>query len=188
MSLKEITKEKHAAAESTLFMKAVFKKSLPQELWIDWTKQKSYFYNKIEYYSGQLGLLDDISNIRRSYFLLQDYTIMNNSSGLIHNLRKPVLAYGDYIDVIGTDADKILAHLYTWHMGDMFGGQMIKKVVPGSHLALEFENVPALMQALRSKLHDGLGPEANTAFDWAINMMKDYDGDLEQNRIACQTF
>ena len=38
-----------------------------------------------------------------------------------------------------------------------------------------------LMQTLRSKLHDGLGLEANTAFDWAIKMMKDYDGDLEQN-------
>lgn len=180
MSLKEFTKEKHTEAESTPFMKAVFKKQLPMDLWVSWTKQKSYFYNKIEFHAGQLGLLDNLQDIKRSYYLLQDYAIMNEGV-TIHSIRKPVLEYGEYLDHIGNDADKVLAHLYTWHMGDMFGGQMIKKIVPGSHLALEFTNAPMLMQTLRSKLHDGLGLEANTAFEWAIKMMKDYDGDLEQN-------
>lgn len=182
MSLKEFTKEKHIQAESTLFMKSVFKKRLPENLWLCWTKQKSFFYNKIEYYASELGILENLDDIKRSFYLLKDYTIMNNSNTIVHNLRKPVLEYGDYIDSIGNDEDKILAHVYTWHMGDMFGGQMIKKIVPGSHLALEFNNVNFLMQTLRSKLHDGLGPEANNAFDWAIKMMKDYDGDLEHNR------
>jgi len=40
MSLKELTKENHARAEGTAFMKAVFDLSLPMELWRDYTYQK----------------------------------------------------------------------------------------------------------------------------------------------------
>ena len=40
MSLKELTKDKHALAETTPFMKAVFAKTLPSLVWIDYTYQK----------------------------------------------------------------------------------------------------------------------------------------------------
>jgi hypothetical protein len=57
----------------------------------------------------------------------------------------------------------------------MFGGQMIKKIVEGPHRSLEFDNAPELMKTLREKLTDDLGPEANVAFDWAINIMASYE-------------
>jgi hypothetical protein len=79
---------------------------------------------------------------------------------------------------IANDPNKIMAHLYTWHMGDMFGGQMIKKIVPAAHRNLEFKDVPTLMTNIRAKLDDSMGDEANIAFDWAILMMKDYDASL----------
>ena len=72
----------------------------------------------------------------------------------------------------------IMAHLYTWHMGDMFGGQMIKKIVPGAHRNLEFADARTLMTNIRAKLDDSMGDEANVAFDWAIRMMRDYDSSL----------
>lgn len=180
MSLKEITKDKHTEAESTPFMKAIFARKLPQDLWIDWTKQKALFYNKIEYHAEKLGLLENLDGIKRSYYLNKDYAIMNNGR-ITHSYRKPVKEYADYIDSIGEHPEKILAHLYTWHMGDMFGGQMIKKIVPGSHLNLEFENLPNLMSTLRAHLSDNIGSEAICAFEWAIKMMRDYDTSLEQN-------
>jgi heme oxygenase len=177
MALKELTKEKHAEAESTAFMKAVFARSLPQDLWIDWTKQKSLFYNVIENYADQLGLLEDLPGIKRSYYLFKDYTTMNGGQ-ISHTYRHPVIEYVNYLHSIGDDSKKILSHLYTWHMGDMFGGQMIKKVVPGSHYNLEFEDIPTLMTNFRKKLSDDLAEEA---FEWAIKMMKDYDNNLVQN-------
>ena len=180
MTLKELTKEKHAEAESTQFMKAVFARSLPKDLWIDWTKQKSLFYNVIEAYADKLGLLEDLPGIKRSYYLFKDYTIMNGGQ-ISHSYRYPVLEYINYLHSISNDSKKILAHLYTWHMGDMFGGQMIKKVVPGSHLNLDFDDIPTLINSVRQKLSDDLGPEAICAFEWAIKMMKDYDNDLVQN-------
>ena len=187
MSLKELTKDKHQQAETTAFMKAIFEKSLPINLWIDWTYQKSHFYNKLEEYADRHNILVDLPDICRAQYLSKDYLIMNNSRNT-HNIRSTTNEYILYLDTLREDSQGILAHLYTWHMGDIFGGQMIKKLINGSHLSLNFEDISTLMQNFRVKLTDDLAPEANIAFDWAIKMMKDYDGDLEQNRISCQTF
>ena len=48
MSLKELTKDKHAAAESTPFMKAVFANKMITKVWTDYTYQKQLWYKEIE--------------------------------------------------------------------------------------------------------------------------------------------
>jgi len=60
-------------------------------------------------------------------------------------------------------------------MGDMFGGQMIKKIIEAPHRHLEFENAKDLMFVLRGMLDDSMGDEANRAFDWAIKILETYD-------------
>jgi heme oxygenase len=177
MSLKELTLDKHAEAESTKFMKAVFAKTLPFDLWVDWTLQKSLFYGTIEDFASANGLLDDLPDLRRESYLNMDYNAMNGDSPK-HVFRPVVIEYNNYLLSISNDPNKIMAHLYTWHMGDMFGGQMIKKIVPGSHRNLEFADARTLMTNIRAKLDDGMGDEANVAFDWAIRMMRDYDNSL----------
>lgn len=177
MSLKELTADKHREAESTPFMKAVFDRSLPQELWVDWTYQKTLFYNAIEGVAGACRLLGNLPDIRRSFYLYLDYQEMSGGA-LRPKYRTPVLDYYNYILSIADDPQRVMAHLYTWHMGDMFGGQMIKRIVPGSHRALEFEDTTTLITNIRSLLDDSMANEANTAFDWAIKMMRDYDTDL----------
>jgi len=89
-----------------------------------------------------------------------------------------VVDYYNYIISISKDPDKIMAHLYTWHMGDMFGGQMIKKIVSGSHRNLEFQDAVALKTAIRAKLNDSMADEANIAFEWAIKLMETYNDEL----------
>ena len=177
MSLKELTLEKHKEAESTSFMKAVFDSSLPRELWVDWTYQKWLFYGAIEGAAGANRLLGDLPDLRRAFYLFMDYNEMNTESKK-HEFRPIVLEYYNYLISIANDPNKIMAHLYTWHMGDMFGGQMIKKIVPGPHRNLEFEDSRTLMTNIRAKLDDSMGDEANIAFDWAIRMMRDYDSSL----------
>lgn len=177
MSLKELTSDKHKEAESTAFMQAVFKKTLPFNLWIDWTYQKWLFYKAIESGAGMCGLLHDLPDIHRTIHLFDDYNEMNVDN-LKHEFRPVTIEYYNYLLSIGNSADKIMAHLYTWHMGDMFGGQMIKKIVPGPHRNLEFTNAPLLMTNIRAKLNDSMADEANIAFDWAIKMMRQYDSSL----------
>jgi heme oxygenase len=176
MSLKELTAEKHKEAESTPFMKAVFAKNLPHDLWVDWTYQKTLFYGAIEGAAGACGLLRDLPDIQRAFYIWLDFEAMAGNTRPA--FRQVVIDYYNYLLSISKDPNKIMAHLYTWHMGDMFGGQMIKKIVPGNHRALEFDDAKTLMTNIRTKLDDSMADEANVAFDWAIRMMRDYDASL----------
>ena len=177
MSLKDLTSAKHTEAESTPFMKAVFAKTLPFDLWVDWTYQKWLFYGAIEGAAGANRLLGDLPDLRRAFYLFMDYNEMNTERKK-HEFRPIAVDYYRYLISIANDPNKIMAHLYTWHMGDMFGGQMIKKIVPGAHRNLEFEDAKTLITNIRAKLDDSMGDEANVAFDWAIRMMRDYDNSL----------
>jgi len=103
--------------------------------------------------------------------LLQDYEKMDGSA---REFKPAVLEYHNYIQTL-TDPTRIMSHLYTWHMGDLFGGQMIKKLVDGPHSSLDFQDPPVLIAAMRSKLSDDMADEANIAFDWAIQILNEYD-------------
>ena len=177
MSLKDLTSAKHAEAESTPFMKAVFARTLPFDLWVDWTYQKWLFYVAIESAALDNGLIKDLPDLPRGEYLYQDFTEMWGNATL-PEFRPVVIDYYRYLLSINKEPKKIMAHLYVWHMGDMFGGQMIKKIVPGPHRNLEFADVGKLMTNIRAKLDDSMGEEANLAFDWAIRMMRDYDSSL----------
>jgi len=175
MSLKELTKDKHTAAERTPFMHATIKGKIPKELWADYTYNKMVWYGAIEAKAREEGLLDDLPGIDRSYKLYEDAKEMLD--GEYPTLRPETVAYQRYI--LDLAPGLVAAHLYVWHMGDLFGGQMIKKIldyVP--HRNLEFKDIDGLKTAIRSKLTDDLGDEANIAFDWAIKIMHTYDNQL----------
>jgi heme oxygenase len=55
-------------------------------------------------------------------------------------------------------------------MGDLYGGQMIKRVVPGTTNMYEFENRKELIDSLRNKLDISMAAEANYCFDFAIEL------------------
>jgi heme oxygenase len=176
MSLKELTKDSHTAAEETKFMKAVFKRNMPIEVWADYTYQKSNFYASIETVARDAGLTTDMLEIERALKLYLDAKEMNN--GVYPRLRPETIAYSRYIlDLVGQPA-KITAHLYTWHMGDLFGGQMIRKVINAPHRNLDFNDVEGLKEKIRAMLDDSMAEEANVAFDWAIKIMNSYNDEL----------
>jgi hypothetical protein len=58
-------------------------------------------------------------------------------------------------------------------MGDLFGGQIIAKKVPGSGKFYEFKDRERLIFLVRSKITDDLANEALTAFDYSISIMKE---------------
>jgi len=70
--------------------------------------------------------------------------------------------------------DKIMAHLYVHHMGDLSGGQMIKRKVPGEGRMYQFTgDVKDIKERIRSKTHDGLAEEAKWAFSSATKLFQD---------------
>lgn len=175
MSLKELTKDSHTAAERTPFMSAVIKGKISKEIWANYTYNKMLWYGAIETKARAEGLLDDLPNIDRAFYLYQDAKEMLGTD--FPTFRQEAIDYHRYI--LDLEPGKVAAHLYVWHMGDLFGGQMIKKIlnyVP--HRNLEFKDVDGLKTAIRAKLGDDLADEANVAFDWAIKIMNTYDSEL----------
>lgn len=174
MSLKELTKDSHTSAEATKFMQAVMKREMPENIWADYTYNKMLWYGAIETKARADGLLNDLPGIERSYALYQDAKEMFN--GNFPKFKQTAIDYQRYI--LDLPPGKVAGHLYTWHMGDLFGGQMIKKMLPPPHRNLDFPDVEGLKVAIRSKLGDDLANEANIAFDWAIKIMNEYDSSL----------
>ena len=174
MSLKELTKDNHALAETTPFMKSVFAGTMPKDVWTDYTYQKQLWYKEIERAARQAGLLENLAGIERAELIMEDYREMIAGTFLYNTYKSVTKDYVIYLQSL-KDRNKILAHLYTWHMGDMFGGQMIKKIINAPHRHLEFANTSELIAVLRPMLTDDLADEANIAFEWAIKILNQYD-------------
>ena len=58
-------------------------------------------------------------------------------------------------------------------MGDLSGGQMIAKKVPGSGLMYQFdEDVNILKEKIRARLDDSMADEAKLTFDFATKLFE----------------
>ena len=142
--------------------------------------QKTLFYHALEGIAGSRLLLSDLPDIRRGFKLWQDYRQMLGAAPLTHTYKPSVLSYHSYLQSL-VKTDDVMAHLYTWHMGDLYGGQMLKKIIIAPHSSLDFADPITLMTNMRKKLDDRMGQEANRAFDWAIRIMREYESSLEQD-------
>jgi len=173
MSLRDITKDLHTDAERTLFATKLVTGSLSTEEYANYLWQMVLVYNGIEVAANSQGMLKNLPDIERAHKIYQDCIEL---VGPHHQLRwLPVTVdYYQYLLALNYSDRKHLvkAHLYCRHMGDLFGGQMIAKKVPGQGRFYQFKDPEALKTAIRAELTDDLGDEARVAFEWAINLMK----------------
>jgi heme oxygenase len=173
MSLKELTQEKHTEAEKTEFASLLLSGNISKEQYANYLYQMLLIYNSLELSAKKVGLLDELDDVRRSPNIYKDLIEL---SGTNHGLTwlPEAVEYHTYLLSLGeaNDRNKIMAHIYVRHMGDLYGGQMIKKKVPGSGKFYEFKDPVALKESIRSKLDDSMGDEANVAFDHAIKIMR----------------
>ena len=72
------------------------------------------------------------------------------------------------------DRNALMAHIYVLHMGDLSGGQMIAKKVPGSGTMYQFDtDKQKLKDAIREKTNDEMAEEAKYVFTSATNLFKE---------------
>ena len=170
MSLKEATWEHHKNAERQAFVKRMFSGKMSEKDYATYLFNQHTAYNILEQMSIVNGLLADIPEIRRAPAIYEDFTELwteENSPPLA----KVTQEYMDHIMKIGKDPHKLMAHLYVRHMGDLSGGQMIAKRVPGSGKYYQFEgDVDEIKNKIRSKLDDGMAEEAKVCFDFATKL------------------
>lgn len=182
MSLKEITKDLHHEAETTKFAKLLLSGKISKEDYANYLYQLVLIYPIIEMGNEVQGNLKNLKGIERSWPIYQDFIEL---AGKDHNYKwlPETIAYHNYMLALINDPDRkhlIKAHMYCRHMGDLHGGQIIKRQV--AHISkgkfYEFKNPDELKVAIRSELTDDLGDEARAAFEWAIKMMRElYNGE-----------
>jgi heme oxygenase len=165
-TLKELTHEAHEQAEAHPFTKLVLSKNISEQVYADFLYNQHAIYFTLENVAGIRGLLDDLPGLRRAELIRQDLDELN-----INNVRiyPSTHKYTHYVACNLTD-QQILAHIYVRHMGDLYGGQMIKMCVPGSGSMYSFENRKGLIENLRSKLNVSMASEANHCFGYALQL------------------
>lgn len=167
MSLRDAIKAKHDAAEAHPFTALLFSGAMNKRDYAIYLFNMIRVYEALESRARMQGLLDDLEGIERVAAMLDDFAELGVAEQMA--VLPAVHEYTDYLAV----APNVLAHVYVRHMGDMYGGQMIKSKVPGSGAMYQFDDRSALVAKLRAKLTDDLADEANVAFDFVLKIFDD---------------
>jgi heme oxygenase len=174
MSLRDLTKEAHTNAERQEFVKILFSGKIDPKLYATFLKNQHPCYELLEVCSMANGLLTGLPDIRRSPYILSDFMELWGADNTDAPRTCPtVQRYLDHIMSIKNDPKKLMAHLYVRHMGDLAGGQMIAKKVPGNGRMYQFEKSEELKTAIRAKISDDMADEATICFEFATDLFKD---------------
>jgi len=173
MSLRELTKDAHTNAERQEFVKILFSGKINPKLYATYLKNQHPMYEILEVCAMPLGLLNGLPDVRRAPNILSDFQeLWSDEDGEVEIL--PITQkYIKYILSIKDDPKKLMAHIYVRHMGDLAGGQMIAKKVPGSGKFYKFEKPEELKDAIRAKIDDSMADEAKICFEYATEFFKE---------------
>jgi heme oxygenase len=172
MSLRDLTHEAHKNAETKPFVKILFSGTIDPRLYAIFLKNQHPCYDILEAHAMSSGLLNGLTDIRRSPKINADF------SELWKDEQEPVILpvvkrYMDHIMSIKDNPKKLMAHVYVRHMGDLAGGQMIAKRVPGSGTMYQFEDPEGLKTAIRQRISDDMAEEAIICFGFAAELFEE---------------
>jgi len=173
MNLKELTMENHKNAERQQFVKVMFSGKMDPKLYARYLYNQFPCYEILELFADRHQLLEDVQEIKRRNAILSDFVDLWGQDAppkVCDSTQRYLL----HLKEISDDPNKIMAHVYVRHMGDLSGGQMLKKRVPGPGRYYQFEgDIPALKDKIRAKLDDSMADEAKICFDYATELFQE---------------
>lgn len=158
-TLKEYTRAKHDEIEAAPLSKAIMDSTITREQWDMLVAQKAVIYAAIE-----------------SRILLPDYVLLAENVYKDASENKNTLSSTQkYVEHVSRLKNSLVAaHVYVHYMGEMFGGQVLKKRIPHdntTHMDIEKKSeAVAWIRELIHDRHDELKEEANTAFDLMMDI------------------
>lgn len=164
MELREAVRENHNRAEQTALSKLLISGSMSKELYAAFLENMLYVY-------GELERTDSIKKVEvlRSSLVLQDINELGLERPAI-----PAPEIENYVKYLSALSEKDRwAHIYVHYLGNMYGGQMIGKTLPGPHAHLKFDNLKECIAYVRSNITDISYDEANAAFEWTMKIYDD---------------
>jgi len=173
MSLKELTWEHHKRAERQDFVKVLMSGEIDPRLYATFLYNQHPMYNLLEVLAMNHGLMNDIGEVRRAPTILEDYNELWEDKENTPELLPVTKEYMDHLMSIKDEPNKLMAHIYVRHMGELSGGQMIKRKIPGEGRFYQFENANELKEKIRSMTDDSMADEAKLVFDFATQTFKE---------------
>ena len=164
MSLRDAIKEKHDKAEQHRFVTLLLSGDMPDKIYADFLANQAACYEALEAKIYAHGMFDGIEELYRTPRIWRDFYELACSANMYPSTKE----YVRYLEWV--QPDQLWAHVYGRHFADLFGGQIIKKVAPGSCTMYDFEGRAELVKKDREKLSDDLADEANKVFDFALNL------------------
>ena len=180
LKLRELTMKHHKDAERSNFAKKLVSGKIDADEYARYLYNMRIVYSSLEICAIKLQVMDGLEKIRRTSGIKSDLIELGDPK---FNPCKSTVEYVDYLTGI-TDPEKILAHVYVRHMGDLSGGQIIANKIKGE-LPTKFyefdEDIEVLKDKLREKLNNDMADEAMVAFDHAHKIFLELDSqdDLE---------
>lgn len=187
MNLKELTWENHKKAERKGFASELMSGKIAPQRYYQYLTNQLYSYNVLEACLRECGFPELYWGVFRAEHIKADVQELEQKYGYVFDPSDIFYSTSEYVDRVDqlackNDLNGLVAHMYVRHFGDMYGGAMIAKKVPGSGRYYQFENKEALKEGLRSLLSDSMAPEANVCFEFAIRLFEEMgDGRLDES-------
>lgn len=173
-NLKTLTWEHHQNAERQAFVKELLSNEITKERYAQFLYNQYFGYKVLEDAASRVGLFDDMVDAKRAISILQDFEELWPHADKMPTLCPVVDDYLNHIKLIEDEPMKLMAHVYVRHMGDLSGGQLIAKRVPGQGRLYQFiEDTDVLKDHLRSKCSDDMADEAKICFDFATRLFQE---------------
>ena len=173
-NLKELTWEHHKNAERQEFVKVLMSGNIDPRVYATYLWNQFPQYEVLEVMAMRFGLFDGIPGVLRSKAIMEDFRELWPQDEKPPQHTMATKKYLTHMRTIMEDPDKLMAHIYVRHMGDLSGGQMIARKVPGSGKFYKFDaDVSELKEKIRAKINDSMADEAKICFDYATELFKD---------------
>ena len=176
LPLKEAIAEKHSLAEKMPFNQRMFKGELSKEEYVLYLSQQLAIFDSIERFE-----LPHTSLNRCGAVFADIKELLEVGEGESIDIR-PLESTNEYRKYLNTlTQEELLPHVYLNYLAIMFGGQMMKKNVPGSGKMYEFDgDTREIAGTIRAIQKDEWADEANKALDFNIavldELQKECDG------------
>lgn len=171
--LKELTWEHHKNAERQEFAKILISGKIHPDFYATYLWNQHKKYDIMEALAGALGLFASVGNIRRKMRIEADFAELwkhNTAPVIVPSTEQYIMHLKDVM----TDRNAMIAHMYVLYMGDLSGGQLIKRKVPGSGTMYDFEeDVVAVKERIRELCDDTMAEEARWVFDSSTQLFQE---------------
>ena len=127
----ELTWEYHKNAERQAFVSQLLSGTIDEKLYATYLYNQLKCYSKLEQYALESSLFLDTRNLPRAEHIFYDYRALWGDIGTPPVETERTKAYVKHLDTIRGENEKLYAHIYVRHLGDLSGGQMIKKKTTG---------------------------------------------------------